>query len=100
MVYYFWTQAKSGKLQELLDHAQWCVDVCKEHEPNTLRFDWYTDPENENALYVYEAYTDEAGFKEHQKNEPYKLWASGRAKELTDDFKVIFVSSTVSTTAE
>ena len=73
----FWVEAEPGKLQEFKDHAQWCVDVAKEKEPDTLRFDWYTDPENENALYVYEAYTDEAGFEAHKQNEPYQAWSQG-----------------------
>ena len=82
--------AKPGKLQELIAHAEWVVAVCEEKEPGTLRFDFYKDPHNDQAIYVYEAYQDRTAFEAHKQNEPYKRWASGRAEELTTDFEILF----------
>ncbi len=92
---------KPGKRQEFIDHAKWVVEVAKMEEPATLRFDWYVDPNDENAFYVYEAYENEAGFEAHKQNEPYKRWASGRGEELTTKVKLLFYGAyTISTTAE
>ena len=96
----FRVEAKPSKRQELIEHCHWVVDVCKEKEPNTLRFDIFVDDEDENAFYFYEAYTDEDGFKEHQQNEPYKRWVAGRGEELTTNFEVIFIGSALVTTVE
>ena len=78
----FRIEAKPSKLQELIDFFKWDKKVCSEKEPETLRFEFYPDPENENALYVYEAYRDLEAFEEHKKNEPYKRWSTSVQAKL------------------
>ena len=73
---------KPGKRQELLDFLKWDAEVCRDQEPGTLRFEFYSDPKDEDTIYVYEAYQDRIAFEEHKKNEPYQRWASGLETEL------------------
>ncbi|MCI5158098.1 MAG: hypothetical protein D3906_06575, partial [Candidatus Electrothrix sp. AUS1_2] len=88
-------EAKPGRLQELIGFFKWDQEVCSEKEPGTLRFEFYHDPENENALYVYEAYRDLEAFEEHKKNEPYKRWSSTVQEELGSNFSVLFQGKAV-----
>jgi len=96
----FRVEAKPGKLQELIAHAEWTVEVCRKEEPDTLRFDFYPDPNNDQAIYVYEAYRDRAGFEAHKRNEPFQRWAAGRREELTTNFQALFNGDTIVTTAD
>ncbi len=86
----FRIEAKPGKHQELIDFMKWDGNVCKDQEPGTLRFEFYQDPEDENALYVYEAYRDVNAFEAHKKNEPFRRWSSGLQKELGTNLKILF----------
>lgn len=87
----FRVEANPGKFQELVDFITWDAEVCRDEEPGTLRFEFYQDPENENALYVYEAYRDLEAFKEHKQNEPYKRWSPGLKEELGSNFSLVFI---------
>ena len=83
-------EAKSEKFQELIDYFTWDAEVCRDQEPGTLRFEFYRDPKNKNALYVYEAYRDLEAFEVHKQNEPYKQWSSGIKDELTTNVSLVF----------
>jgi len=96
----FRTEARPGKYQELTDFMKWDVDVCKEKEPGTLRFDVHRDPKDDNAIYVYEAYRDRGAFEEHKRNEPYQRWSSGLSEELATNFSLVFEGDALSSTAE
>ena len=89
----FRVEAKPGKRQEWIDHVKWVVEVCKDREPGTLRFEMYPDPNDVDAFFVYEAYENEAGFEAHKQNEPYKRWNSGGREELTANVDIIFYSA-------
>lgn len=95
----FRVEAKPGKYQELINFLKWDVEVCRDEEPGTLRFDVYQDPQDNNALYVYEAYRDRAAFEAHKRNEPYRRWGSGQAEELTTNFEMLFNGDALLTTA-
>ena len=87
----FRVEAKPEKFQELVDFMAWDSEVCRDEEPGTLRFEFYQDPENENALYGYEAYRDLEAFEVHKQNEPFKrFFSSGLKEELTTNFSVVF----------
>jgi quinol monooxygenase YgiN len=88
----FRTEAKLGKLPDLVDFMTWDAEVCRDEEPGTLRFEFYQDPENENAIYVYEAYQDLDAFEVHKNNAPYKHWHSaGQPEALTvNGIQVLF----------
>jgi autoinducer 2-degrading protein len=86
----FRIEAKPGKYQELFDFLTWDGEVCRDQEPGTLRFEFYRDPNDENALFVYEAYRDLDAFEAHQKNAPYQRWSSGLQEELGTNFTVLF----------
>jgi len=85
-------KAKPEKFHELVAFLKWDGEVCRDQEPGTLRFEFYSDrkdsdpkdadPKDEDTLYVYEAYRDRSAFEEHQKNEPYQRWSSGLETEL------------------
>jgi quinol monooxygenase YgiN len=80
----FRVEAKPGKYQELVDFLTWDAEVCRDEEPGTLRFEFYQDPENANALFVYEAYQDQEARAVHSNNEPLKHWRSaGLSDALT-----------------
>ena len=61
-----------GKRDELVEFLRWDKQVAIESEPGTLRFDFYDDPETENAIYLYESYTDREAFDTHKANAPFK----------------------------
>jgi hypothetical protein len=49
---------KPGKRSELLEYLRWDIEVAKESEPGTWRFDvWEAEP---GVVYLYEAYKDRA----------------------------------------
>jgi len=75
-------KAKPGKRQALIDFLKWDGEVCRDQEPGTLRFEFYSDLEEEDMFYVYEAYRDRTALEEHKKNEPYQRWSSGLENEL------------------
>ncbi len=72
---------RPGKKQKLLDLFKWDAEVAEASEPGTLRFDFYEDPSDDSAIYLYEAYTDEAGFEEHKKGEPFQAFIGGISEE-------------------
>ena len=86
----FRIEAKPGKYQELVEFLTWDGEVCRDREPGTLRFEFYRDPNNDNALYVYEAYRDLDAFEAHKKNEPVQRWSSGLGDQLGTNFTVLF----------
>jgi len=86
----FRVEAKPGKYQELIEFLTWDGKVCRDTEPTTLRFEFYRDPNDVNALYVYEAYRDFDAFEAHKSNEPFRRWTAGLNQELGTNFTVIF----------
>jgi (4S)-4-hydroxy-5-phosphonooxypentane-2,3-dione isomerase len=91
----FRVEANPGKRQELIDLLRWSGEVGRDQEPGTLRFEFYQDPEDENRLYVYEAYRDRAAFEAHQQNEPFKRWIGGAKDELGTNLQVLFYDEAV-----
>ncbi|SEM07341.1 autoinducer 2-degrading protein [Syntrophus gentianae] len=86
----FRIEAKPGKYQELVDFMKWDGEVCRDQEPGTLRFEFYRDPKDENALYVYEAYRDTQAFEAHKDHAPFQRWVSGLQNELGTNLKILF----------
>jgi autoinducer 2-degrading protein len=84
----FWVKARPGEKEGFVEFLQWDAQVAKESEPGTLRFEFYDDPNDANALYVYEAYQDEDAFAAHQANEPFQKWRSEMMPKA-EDFKII-----------
>ena len=92
----FWhAVVNPGKKQELLDFLEWDVQVARESEPDTVSFDVYQDPENPDAVYVYESYRDEPAFGEHRSHEPFqKFFPGGLRTELLADLTILSRFST------
>jgi autoinducer 2-degrading protein len=86
----FRIEAQPGKHQELLEFLKWDGEICRDHEPGTLRFEFYRDPNDDNAFFVYEAYRDLDAFEAHKKNEPFQRWSSGLRDKLGTNFTVLF----------
>ncbi len=91
----FRIEANPGKRQELIDFLRWDGEIGRDQEPGTLRFEFYQDPEDENRLFVYEAYRDRAAFEDHKQNEPFKRWISSVRDELGTNFEVLFAGEAV-----
>ena len=72
----FRVDANPGKRQALVNFLDWDRKESIEKERGTIRFDVFSDPENEDRFYVYEAYEDATAFEEHQRHEPFKRWSS------------------------
>ena len=85
----FRIEAKPGKYQELVEFLTWDGEVCRDREPGTLRFEFYRDPHNDHALYVYEAYRDLDAFEAHKKNEVVQRWSPGLGDQLGTNFTVL-----------
>ena len=65
-----------GKKQKMIEFLKWDVEVSR-NEPATLRFDIFEDPADENVIYWYEAYVNDAGFETHKQGEPVKKLLDG-----------------------
>jgi quinol monooxygenase YgiN len=75
--------AKPGMKNQVLDFLRWDAAVARDAEPGTRRFDIWDAPDNSDAIYLYEAYTDERAFtKGHQANAPYKHWETELVPKL------------------
>ena len=75
---------RPGKKQKLVDFLKWDAEVADESEPETLRFEFYEDPTDGSAIYLYETYTDEAGFEAHKAGEAFQKFISGVAEECIE----------------
>lgn len=72
---------RPGKKAELIEFLKWDGQVARDEEPGTLRFDVYEDDQDENVVYIYEAYVDEAAFEVHKANPPFQKFANGLREE-------------------
>ena len=63
---------KPNKKSELIEFLKWDGEVARDTEPGTLRFEFYDDPEDDAAIYLYESYRDEAAFEEHKTHAPFQ----------------------------
>ena len=84
-----WVKAKAGKKEELVEFFQWDGQVAKETEPGTLRFEFYDDPNDVDAVYLYEAYQDEDAFDVHKSHEPFQKWIAEVRPNLAEDLNII-----------
>lgn len=91
----FRVEVEPQKRQAFIDFIKWDVQIARENEKDTLGFDLYQDPTDRNAFYVYEAYTDEAAFKKHQKGEPYRYWQKEVMPKMLVSFQRIFKGNAV-----
>jgi (4S)-4-hydroxy-5-phosphonooxypentane-2,3-dione isomerase len=64
--------ARAGRKQELLDFLRWDAEVATAQEPGTLRFDVWERDDEPDAVYLYEAYVDQAAFEAHKANAPFQ----------------------------
>ena len=87
----FRVEAQPGKHEALRAFLQWDGEYAREQEPGTLRFEFYADPQDANAFYVYEAYRDAEAFEAHKRGEPFKRWNGGQREELGTNLKVLFI---------
>ena len=85
---------KPGKRQELVDFLRWDAEVARAGEPGTLRFDVWEVPHEPDAVYLYEAYVDDAAFLTHQGHEPYQKFRDDIEPRLIDDKHVLFEGTT------
>jgi len=92
---FFRVEARPGKYQELLQFLTWDGEHCRDHEPGTLRFEFFRDPADDNAFYVYEAYRDRNAFEEHKQGEPFRRWAGGLRDELGTHLDVTMLGDAV-----
>ena len=92
---FFRVEARPGKYQALIDFLTWDGEYAREHEPGALRFEFYRDPADANALYVYEAYRDAEAFEAHKKGEPFRRWNGGLRDELGTNFTVTMLGDAV-----
>ena len=84
------TTVKPGKKQKLLDYFEWECRVAREEEPHVLRFDVFEDTKDDNVIYYYEAYVDEAGYELHKSYTPFREWAAGLKEECVELNEPIF----------
>ena len=92
---FFRVEARPGKYQELVDFLKWDGDHARDHESGTLRFEFYRDPADANALYVYEAYRDREAFEVHKQAEPFQRWSAGLRDVLGTNYTVTMLGDAV-----
>ncbi len=87
---------RSGKRDELVETFKWSRQVAQDSEPGTLRFDFYDDPENDDAMYLYESYRDSEAFEEHKANESYQGFVSGtRPNSIESLDRLLFLTEEI-----
>jgi quinol monooxygenase YgiN len=69
--------AQPGRKAELMEFLRWDAEATRSEEPGTLRFDVWEAPDEPNAVYLYEAFADQAAFEAHE--------ASASFKKFVDD---------------
>jgi (4S)-4-hydroxy-5-phosphonooxypentane-2,3-dione isomerase len=92
--------ARPGRRDELVEFLRWDAAVAKDTEPGTLRFDVWEVPEEFDAVYLYEAYSDPNAFAKHQANDPYNIFVNKIVPEMIDESRTVdlfrFANSLVS----
>src|SRR3954453_18153775 len=89
---------KPGKRSELLEYLRWDIEVAKESEPGTWRFDvWEAEP---GVVYLYEAYKDRAAFEDHAKGDPYEKWGEVADKTMEQVIDVIPLAESLASNAD
>jgi len=93
----FRAEVKATERSVFIDFIEWDVRVAKEDErgSGTLWFDYYEDPEDRNAFFVYEAYQNEAAFDAHKRNAPFKRWEAYIKQNVLTEFQILFESGKV-----
>src|ERR1700752_697740 len=91
----FKAKVKAEKRKAFTEFIERDINVAKEREPGTLRFELYRDPADENTFFVYEAYRDKKAFEEHQRNPPYQEWVSRIEPEMVDKKEPFFENEAI-----
>lgn len=86
---FFKVNVRPGKKDELIEFLKWDGTVARNEEPGTLRFDVFQDPDNENVLFLYEAYSDDAAFEAHKANPPFQKFANGLRDDCIESFEPV-----------
>lgn len=68
--------ARPGRRAELLEFLRWNAEVARIEEPGTLRFDVWWVLDEPDALYLYEAFVDQAAFEVHKEGAPFKKFVA------------------------
>lgn len=80
---------KPGKKEKLLDLMKRGVQVVRDDEPATLRFDVFENSDDDSVVYLYEAYVDEAGFAAHKQGETFKAFMGGEKDEHVESWECL-----------
>lgn len=86
---FFKVNVRPGKKEELVEFFKWDGTVAGDEEPGTLRFDVFQDPENENTLFLYEAYVDDAALEAHKANAPFQKFINGLRDDCIESFEPV-----------
>jgi quinol monooxygenase YgiN len=65
---------KEGDLEPVLAALRPLVEASRQ-EPGCLLYQAHRDPENENVIFLYEQYADEAAYQAHADSEHFKRYA-------------------------
>ena len=68
-----WT-IKEGELDAVLEALRPLTATSRE-EPGCLLYQAHRDPENDNVIFLYEQYEDEAAYQAHAESEHFKTYA-------------------------
>jgi autoinducer 2-degrading protein len=68
-----WT-IKEGELDAVLAALRPLAEASR-REPGCLLYQAHRDPEDENVLFLYEQYADEAAYQAHAESEHFKRYA-------------------------
>jgi quinol monooxygenase YgiN len=70
-----WT-IKEGELDAVLEALRPLTAASRE-EPGCLLYQAHRDPENDNVIFLYEQYEDEAAYQAHAESEHFKTYGLG-----------------------
>lgn len=88
----FKAEVRGADRRAFLEFIEWDARVAREEEQEsgTLCFDYFEDPHDSNAFFVYEAYRDEAAFDAHKQNAPFKRWEAHIKPNVLTEFQILF----------
>ncbi len=81
--------AMPGKKDELMEFLQWDGEVAKSSEPGTRRFEFHTEAEDSNVVWLYEAYEDAEAFEFHKSHEPFQKFISTWRDAVIEEMEIV-----------
>lgn len=62
---------KLGRRQQMIEFLKRECEVARNHEPGTLRIEYFQHPDNDDVIFLHKVFRDTAAIEEHKSGEFY-----------------------------